>query len=229
MTDESSRLERFLEQTARKVSGGGLHPIELLQRVEEAVEHGVDDGVAPNDITIAMSEADFGRYQPAITELRTEIRRRLETVERERGLRRLGERRVRFELSTSVADGAPVVRARFADTEHAPVIAPGVTQRIVPERNLVLVLSDGRRVRVSHTPFNIGRGKENDLVIPSMDVSRRHAQLTNGTGGPVLRDAGSRNGLVVEGARFSEVALRPGVRVHMGDAWIALEVIGGGR
>ena len=39
MSDERvSRIERMLEQTARKVSGGGLHPLEILQRVQDAVE-----------------------------------------------------------------------------------------------------------------------------------------------------------------------------------------------
>ena len=34
--ERSPRLERILERTARKVSGGGLHPLELVERIEAA-------------------------------------------------------------------------------------------------------------------------------------------------------------------------------------------------
>jgi Inner membrane component of T3SS, cytoplasmic domain/Protein of unknown function (DUF3662) len=230
MSDETpARLERFLERTARKVSGGALHPLEILQRVEEAVDGAVADGVAPNDIAVSLSAADYRRYETALPQLQREIGARLDSLEQTQRLRRIGERRIAFHASATIAAGVPRIVVRFVDTAHKAVVAPGATQRIIPERNLVLALSDGRRVPVSHTPFNIGRGPENDLVIPSMAVSRRHAQLSNSTQGPILRDAGSRNGLVVDGERQNEVTLAPGVKVHLGDAWLSLEVSDGRR
>lgn len=223
--DRVSRIERMLEQTARKVSGGGLHPLEILQRVQDAVERGVRDGVAPNDIIIGLHRADYARFQDSFDRLRAEIGRLLDGVERDRGLRRIGDRRVRFAADSAASEGLPAVAARFADTSNlAPGGAPaGATKRITRQRGARLLLSDGRRVAVTHTPFAIGRGPRNDLVLASLAVSRQHAILESSPVGLVLRDCGSRNGLVVDGERRSDVVLTPGVGVRLGDFEMWLE------
>jgi hypothetical protein len=223
--DRGSRIERMLEQTARKVSGGGLHPLEILQRVQDAVERGVDDGVAPNDIVVGFQQADYARYEASFDRLSGEIGRLLDGIERSRGLRRIGDRRVRFERDDNADEGRPTVTTKFADTAN---LVPGagaarVTRRITRQRGATLRLSDGRRIAVTHTPFAIGRGPSNDLVLPSLAVSRQHAVIENGPAGLVLRDTGSRNGLVVDGERVAHVRLVPGQRVHLGDFELTLE------
>lgn len=223
--ERGNPLERLLEQAARSVSGSSLHPLEVLERVRAAVEDAVAGDAAPNDIRIALHPADFASYAPALPRLREEIVALLGQVERERGLRRVGDRMVNFEQSDVVTEGSVVVSAKFADTKHRPTSAvpPGATGRIIPERGLVLTLGDGSHVPVTHTPFAIGRGPGNDLLLPGLAVSRRHAELVRGETGYVLRDLGSRNGLVVNGRRVEAVALAPGVVVVLGDFELRLE------
>jgi hypothetical protein len=224
MTDERTpRLERLLEQTARKL-GGALHPIEVLQRVGDAVEGAARDGVAPNEIRLAFHPADYDRYRPALPRLRDEIVRLLDDVERRRGLRRIGDRTVAFESSDVVTEGSPAILARFVDTGHREQPAlPGATRRLTRQRGLVLVLGDGSRIRVTHTPFTIGRAPGNDLVLPTLAVSRRHAELVALDDGFALRDLGSRNGLVVDGERCDSAPLLPGRPVTVGDVQLTLE------
>lgn len=223
--DQSPRLERLLESTARKVTGGGLHPLEALQQVQEAVEHSARDGVVANDIMITLNPTDYGRFEGALPNLRREIESLLDDVEKRRNFRRIGERTVEFELSEGTPPGRPRITTRFRDTSHRSAAAPtGATRRISRQRNVFLLLGDGSRVRVTHTPFTIGRAPNNDLVLPSMAVSRNHAEIVRSPEGIVIRDVGSRNALMVDAERVSEVLMVPGVAVLLGDITLELEL-----
>jgi hypothetical protein len=222
--DQAPRLERLLESTARRMSGGALHPLEVLQRVQETVEQGARDGIVANDITIAFNPADYSRFERSLPNLRREIESLLDDVERRRSYERIGERTVEFELSEESPQGRAVMIARFRDSSHRNAPSPtGATRRISRQRNVFLLLGDGSRVRVTHTPFTIGRAPGNDLVLPSLAVSRNHAEIIRTPDGIVIRDMGSRNALVVGGARTSEVLMAPGEPVLLGDISLELE------
>lgn len=224
MSDERvPRLERILEKTARAVSGGGLHPAEVLQAVEAAVMASVRDGQVANDVRVSFNPADYERYRPAIPELRMEIEVLLEGLERRRNLARIGERMLSFESSTAAAEGRPAVTARFADTSHRALAPPrGATQRITRHRGVALVLGDGTRVPLTHTPFTIGRGPGNDLVLLSLAVSRQHAVIVSEEGRFWLQDLGSRNRISVGGQSYGEVELLPGLPAMLGDVSLAI-------
>ena len=224
MSDETPRLERLLEGTARRVSGGGLHPLELLQRVRAAAESSVTDSVVANDFTIRLSAADYAAYAPTFQRLEEEMHGLLNDMERGRGWRRIGERKVGFAQGKAIQNGLPVVEARFSDPRHRDFVAPvGATRRISRHRDLVLRFVDGSSVALSHTPFSIGRGPGNDLVLPVFSVSRQHAEIVQTAGGVIIRDLSSRNGIVVNGERVSECALDNGEHVTLGDIEVWLE------
>ena len=61
----------------------------------------------------------------------------------------------------------------------------------------------------------IGRTPDNQIVIPSREVSRKHAEVVLGQGGYVLRDLGSPNGTYVNGKKITEHALQEGDRVTL--------------
>ena len=226
MTEERGpRLERLLEQTARFLSGGGLHPVEILQRVESAVLAAARDGVAPNAIRVAFHPQDFERYTPAFGDLRAEIDALLDRLESRESLRRIGDRLVEFEVATGATPGLADVTAAFADTANRTTLPPaGATQVIHRLRGATLVFGDGSKVRLTHTPFRIGRGPGNDLVYPNLTLSREHAEIVSGSRGALsIRDRGSRNGLIVDGNRVPETELLPGRRVWLGDVELWLE------
>jgi hypothetical protein len=225
MTEERGpRLERLLELTARKVSGGGLHPLEILQHVSEAAEASVRDGTVANDYVVSLHPADFARYQRSLPNLHAELDGMLDDLERTRRWTRIGERSIAFVSSESAAEGSPGVAARFSDTSHHVEAAPpGATRRITRHKNLVLAMTDGTRVRLTHTPFTIGRGPGNDLVVADLAVSRRHAEIVRTEAGIVMRDLGSRNGLTVDGERYPEVIMGPWMVVTIGDVGFWLE------
>ena len=63
----------------------------------------------------------------------------------------------------------------------------------------------------------LGRGTENDIVLDDTNCSRSHAELIFERGCYRARDLGSRNGIYVNGQKISEVALKDGDLLRLGD------------
>jgi diguanylate cyclase (GGDEF)-like protein len=69
----------------------------------------------------------------------------------------------------------------------------------------------------------VGRASAADLVLNSISVSRRHAQLRITSSGDVkIDDLGSRNGLCYDGARVTSCVLQEGHSLRIGEAKIIL-------
>ena len=86
----------------------------------------------------------------------------------------------------------------------------------------VLVCTDGslkgQVVRVPEGGLTLGRAPDNDIVLGGDGVSRYHAELRYDGGSLWLRDAGSRNGIFVNGHRVTDYkALRAGDVVTFAD------------
>jgi len=82
----------------------------------------------------------------------------------------------------------------------------------------VLVCVDGtltgQHIVVTEGGLNLGRSEDNHVQIDDDGVSRFHARLLLDNGSLWLQDAGSRNGVFVNGARITQhVALKVGDQV----------------
>lgn len=64
-------------------------------------------------------------------------------------------------------------------------------------------LVDGREYVIGPTGLSIGREAGCDVVVPSTEVSRRHAEIMSGAGGYVVSDK-SANGVFVNGERVQQ-------------------------
>jgi pSer/pThr/pTyr-binding forkhead associated (FHA) protein len=65
-----------------------------------------------------------------------------------------------------------------------------------------LVLTDGPNAGKAYPleeSLTIGRGADNDVVLPASEVSRRHARIAWENGAYVIADLGSKNGTMVNG------------------------------
>jgi hypothetical protein len=76
--------------------------------------------------------------------------------------------------------------------------------------------------------LTIGRGPDNDLVLPDGRVSRHHARVTGRRGTLVYTDLGSTNGSRVNGAPVGELVLGAGDRIELGDTVLVVEATGDG-
>jgi hypothetical protein len=226
MSDQP-RLERFLEQAARMASGAGIHPIEILQRIQAAAETSVREGAIANAYRVESAGVDAERIARMGDQLARAASRMLDELAKGRNLRQLGPWQFEFVQSPGAGAGTVRVMASFREPAHRPAtVAAGATRVITRQRGKRLVLEDGTRVPLTHTPFVIGRGVGCDLVVPDLSISRRHAEICSGPGGTLsIRDLGSRNGVILDGDRVDgESELRPGTTFLLGDARFWLEV-----
>ena len=87
--------------------------------------------------------------------------------------------------------------------------------------------SAGTEYAISGSVVRIGRGEDNDIVLPDSNASRNHAELVrDGNGRYVVRDLGSRNGIQVNRKKVPQAALANGDRILVGST--NMEFVSGG-
>ena len=225
MSDPGSRLERFIERAASLGSEAALHPATILQAVHDAALAAVRDGSMPNAYTVMVSPADYRALLAHVPQLRTGVIRMLDELVASRRFRRPGPWDVEFEQVQAVVAGETRIRVAFRNPAGAEPAPAGPTEAITRQRGKYLVVDGLGRVRLTHTPFTIGRAPGCDLVLHDLAVSRRHARIEGAPDGSLqIRDLGSRNKLVRDGAVFEVLPLPPGANVTLGSTSISLEL-----
>jgi pSer/pThr/pTyr-binding forkhead associated (FHA) protein len=85
----------------------------------------------------------------------------------------------------------------------APSVGPAPGKATAATGGRLVSLVDGREYAVPGGGVTIGRDAGCEIVVPSTEVSRRHAMVTPGEGGYVLTDL-STNGVLVNGERVAK-------------------------
>jgi transcriptional regulator with GAF, ATPase, and Fis domain len=84
----------------------------------------------------------------------------------------------------------------------------------------------GEEVIIDRECFRIGKSPDNDLVLLDETVSRDHCEIVRDDKGYLLRDLGSTNGTLLDGAEIREGYLRAGVVIRVGRVPAMREVFG---
>ncbi|MGX9674088.1 FHA domain-containing protein [Mycobacterium sp. HM-7] len=125
--------------------------------------------------------------------------------------------------SAPMSRPAPAQVAPTHDESSAPATQFGPTAMARPSENnlgttMLKILRPGRNAEVPAGAIKIGRGTDNDIVIPDVLASRHHATLIpSAAGGAQIIDNRSINGTFVNGQRVEEAMLRDGDTVTIGN------------
>jgi pSer/pThr/pTyr-binding forkhead associated (FHA) protein len=84
----------------------------------------------------------------------------------------------------------------------------------------------GKQVEVPPGTLTVGRAEDCGLIIASTRVSRHHCEIVNEQNQVLVRDKGSGNGTIVNGAKVTEQALGPGDEVTIGPLTFQIEIDG---
>lgn len=117
----------------------------------------------------------------------------------------------------AILDDAYELQTRVTGLDELKVKAAGADCLVVIYAPTQTEL--GRRYLLSLPALTVGRGRDNDIVLPSDCVSRRHARLEQRADGLYLVDLESTNGTFIneEPQRIQERRLRRGDQFSVGD------------
>jgi len=119
------------------------------------------------------------------------------------------------------AEGTATIARRLVGDLFASGSGPGST----PELEVIAGPEPGQRLALTETgrPYLVGRGAGCALPLVVEEISREHAVFVWTTEGVVVRDLGSKNGVVVAGARIAtEQRLHHGDLVEIGPVTLRL-------
>jgi pSer/pThr/pTyr-binding forkhead associated (FHA) protein len=136
---------------------------------------------------------------------------------------RLADVRVRFEgeaAAAGPAEGTRTIARRLVNDLFSRSAEGAPSLRVVrgADPRLSLSLVEAQR------PYTVGRADACDLPLPVEEVSREHAAFVRTPDGVRVRDLGSKNGVLVAGARIQgEQDLADGAVVEVGPVTLTLD------
>ncbi len=210
------RLERMVVGVFSRGSRMNIRPIELGRRLVREMDdqRSVDvkgRRIVPNDFTVMLSEHDLASFDDIHDVLTAELVEAAREYAREEGYHFLGPVSVDLRADESQKPGRFVVDSHLRQGDSG--IGVGT-----------LVMPSGDRVDIGGTPLVVGRLPECAITLSDHNVSRRHAEVAATPNGFVVRDLGSTNGTMVNGARTNgDHRLRDGDIVSFGSTYVRFE------
>ena len=90
----------------------------------------------------------------------------------------------------------------------------------------LIIQRKGKPSRVYQVEYKntlIGRGKDTQLLLPDISVSRHHARIVNENDAFTIQDLGSQNGTTVNGERVQSHILKNGDEIQLGKFMLLFE------
>ena len=201
------RLERLVEGGFNKAFRSGLQPVEIGHRVTRVLDAGRTLGVsgrpvAPNNIGVYLSPADFERFSSFAEALARELAEATRAHAKDEGYQFVGAVTVTLVPDNSLKKG---------DFDVVAEILEGAGGRAGS-----LILGDGRRIALGEDAAVIGRASECTVALNDPRASRRHAEIRPRDDGFVVVDLGSMNGTRVNGVPVHEHLLHDGDEISVG-------------
>lgn len=181
--------EREAAQTLRTDAAAGI----ARERQMEADLRAAQEAMSQREAAMQAQSVQLAELEQVIARLRAEVEEARATIaERDASILKLKEE--------SALSGSEGERA-FAGT-----------------RLLVRTDGDTEMAHVLAARTSIGRSSDNDLQIDASSISRHHALILAGSGGTIIEDLHSTNGVRVNGRRITRQSLKDGDAVTIGKA-----------
>ena len=223
-TDRFSRWEEQIEQLVEgsfaRLFGSHLHPRELAIKLARAVEDNAWDSednqlFAPNAFLVTLNPIDLDAIMIEHPELDGLLADTVVELAHRAGLRLDNVPLVRLQADAALSLHDAHITAHYASDEMRATQVLRLLEAPLPvvtptPRNPQLIVSGHHVCTLERSVVNVGRKRDNHVVIDDPRVSRMHAQLRLRFGRYVLYDLGSRGGTYVNNHRVTEHILRPG-------------------
>jgi hypothetical protein len=211
------RVERLVEGGFARLFAGHLHPRQVAVQLARAMEDYVHQDkagrqIAPDDYTVRLSPDDHAALMAEQPELADALAEELVEMARIAGLHLAEYPQVRLTPDQDISPHDVVVEADHQsphpDSTAAMYLQTAELEAEVPQA--VLILGDGLAFPINQPVLNLGRARDNHIVIDDPRVSRQHAQIRLRFGQYLLYDLGSTGGTSVNDEPVHEHTLHSG-------------------
>ncbi|MEY3606307.1 MAG: hypothetical protein RL289_487 [Actinomycetota bacterium] len=223
------RLDRIVNGSFSKAFKSEVQPVELGAALQQEIDNRADtitgQTVVPNIFIIELGSVDHDRLETYFETLSVELGTLADAYSSEQRYTTVDSAHISFDLDPELETGVFRIRStaakRPADVVAASLVAKDVTPQVpltsfTPEATPYLTSITGEEFKITQSVTNIGRGVEADIQIDDTSVSRLHCAIVLGSE-VLVRDLGSTNGTVVDGARATESILRDGSIIKIGN------------
>lgn len=228
---KQNRLSRFEDHIQRLVEGGfarlfagRLHPREVAIQLARAMEDHAQkrgDGVriAPDVYTVRLNPQDHEAVLAAQPDLARALSEEVIELARTGGLQLQGAPEVHLvaDENVGVYQVSMSAQVRPERRETTQGVSLSEISLSIPAPQAVLVLTGSHNIPLSEPIINIGRQRDNDVILDHPGVSRYHAQLRLRFGRYMLFDLGSTRGTLINGQPVREAVLQSGDVIRLAD------------
>lgn len=225
-----NRLSRFEDHIQRLVEGGfarlfagRLHPrevaVQLAKNMEDHALPGEEGLIAPDIYIVRIHSNDHEAILKEAGDLAAQLALELVEMARSGGMSLLNYPEVRL-----LADDEIPLRQLSISAKHSNAVTS--TTEALPLESLqapddapeaTLILDEDHHIPVDKPIINLGRHRDNDIILDDMRVSRHHAQIRLRFGQHYLYDLGSSGGTQLNGSSIREAPLSSGDIIRLGN------------
>jgi hypothetical protein len=222
-----AQLERLIEGAFAQLFSKSIRPQDIALQLSRAMENSLQSGdeseprpIAPDDYVIRMNpdvHEHLLKRQPALASI---LSQHMVLLAMHAGYRLNHSPLIRVIADADLAPSELFVHANHIDQHKS---ATAVMERIdlppevqTPPPNAQIIVNGQQVIPLTETLVNIGRSRENHIVLNDPHVSRHHAQLRLRFGSYTLFDTSSQSGTLVNDVNIREHRLQPGDVIQIG-------------
>lgn len=232
LTRFEALAQRLVEGSFSRLFGGQLQALDLAAHLARSMEDNQLNGLAPDVYRIHLHPKTYTAVSTANPQLADDLSSYIEHLAHQSNLTLVGAPDLGFITDANLPRYAISVQAEHGQTKTQStqvfVRNPAVddVSAAVQTMDAFLILEGRRHVGLNKPIVSLGRRVDNDVVLESVAVSRRHAQLRWRFGRFVLYDLSGRGSTAVNGETVTECVLQAGDVVNLAGTLI---IYGEGR
>ena len=208
--------QRFVEGSLGRLFGGQLTSLEAATQLHRVLEDREQQGIIVSLCRLRLYPSDYAQMRRHTPDLPAEIRHHLLQLMKQSGLRlSLMPLLEVVEDPDQMPHQIHISTEEMVDEEETTQIfkvqqAASSSMTAIHQLDAFLIINGQQHVPLMQPVINLGRHAENDVVLDSPTISRRHAQIRWRYGRFVLYDLGSRVGTRLNGQLTRESVLTTG-------------------
>ena len=228
-----SKLEQFVSGVFARAFRSAVQPVEISAALQREVDKNAqilsrNRRLVPNAFRVELSLADLERMRPYDSTVADELTRTLRAHADQQGYVFPGPISIGFEEADDLSTG------RFRVHSEAVAEVTHNATRTMVGRARALLEVNGTQHPLEPPGLVVGRGSDADIRINDPGVSRRHVEFLVAAGSGAgqsgqldlsVRDLGSTNGMLVDGAKVEQARLQHGSTVRIGRTTMTVTVV----